>query len=193
MKEINLVYIDDSPDIALSKYLDQNLKKSGYRFKYSEIVFVPSDGYESLMKNPLITHANIVIIDSMLFENKDVKKGKFSGEEFKIILRKYFPFIETIVITQNEPDDAAGTLPKFDSRKHGGTANEYYNRVLPSKVFNAIETIRQYQFLSEKLRTNTCLDKYLVEKIEDALNGQNTYDELTKTDVDRLIAEMQKL
>ena len=115
MEKFNILYIDDNPEPSLGKYLDREYKNSEYETKYSELKFDPENGYESLIRDPKVQSANIIFIDSKLFENRTARNGKFSGEEFKIILRKYYPFIEVVVITQNEPDLKVGTISKYDS------------------------------------------------------------------------------
>jgi len=101
METLKLLYIDDHPETSLSKYLDK-YKSPSCEIEYSDIEFKPDEGYESLINNSDVKSANIIFIDSKLFENRNAIAGKFTGEEFKIILKKYFPFIEVIVITQNE-------------------------------------------------------------------------------------------
>mgnify|MGYP000640489885 FL=1 len=90
MEKIKVLYIDDSLDLALSKYLD-NYKQENCEFDYSDIKFIPEEGYESLINNPEVRSANVIFVDSSLFENRTAIEGKFTGEEFKIILKKYFP------------------------------------------------------------------------------------------------------
>ena len=192
MRVINIVYIDDKPDPSLSRYLDIEFSSDQFSKVYEEILFNPADGYESLMKNPLVQTANIVVIDSMLFENSGTVSGKFSGEEFKIILKKYYPFIEVIVITQNEPETAMGTISKY-SKTPDVSASEYYGRVLPELIHNAYANIEKYRSIADKLNDNSALDKYLVEKVINSLDGTSVYDELTKSDIDRLIAAFQKI
>lgn len=192
MREINIVYIDDKPDPSLSRYLDTEFSSDQFSKVYEEIPFNPADGYESLMKNPLVQTANIVVIDSMLFENSGTASGKFSGEEFKIILKKYYPFIEVIVITQNEPETTMGTISKY-SKTPDISASEYYGRVLPELIHNAYSNIEKYRAIADKLNDNSALDKYLVEKVMNSLDGISVYDELTKSDIDSLIAAFQKI
>ena len=151
MKEIKIVYIDDKPDPSLSRYLDTEFSSDRFIKVYEEILFNPADGYESLIKNPVVQSANIIVIDSMLFENSGTVSGKFSGEEFKIILKKYYPFIEVIVITQNEPEAAMGTIPKHcDS--YNTSASEYYGRVLPELIHNAYANIQRYFSIADNHR-----------------------------------------
>lgn len=192
MREINIVYIDDKPDPNLSRYLDADFSDSQFYKNYQEIRFNPAEGYERLIKDPLVQSANIIIIDSMLFENSNTVSGKFSGEEFKIILRKYYPFIEVIVITQNEPEVSMGTISKYD-KSQSESASEYYGRVLPELIHNAYSDIEKYYSIADKLSENNTLDKYLVEKIISSLDGSTIYDELTKSDIDSLIEAFQKI
>lgn len=192
MKEIKIVYIDDKPDPRLSRYLDTEFSSDRFVKVYEEILFNPADGYESLIKNPIVQSANIIVIDSMLFENSGTVSGKFSGEEFKIILKKYYPFIEVIVITQNEPEAAMGTIPKY-SDSYNASASEYYGRVLPELIHDAYANIQRYFSIADKLSGNSALDKYLVEKVVSSLNGSSLYDELTKSDIDSLILAFQRI
>ena len=91
MKEkINIVYVDDNHDTILGKYLDKEYSNCDYVTIYEEVTFDTSAGYESLLQDTRVIHANIVIIDSRLFENSTVSGSKFTGEEFKLILKKFY-------------------------------------------------------------------------------------------------------
>lgn len=192
MREINIIYIDDKPDPSLSRYLDADFSNPQFSKVYNEILFNPADGYESLIKNSLVQTANIIIIDSMLFENSNIVSGKFSGEEFKIILKKYYPFIEVIVITQNEPETSMGTISKYN-KSQDESSSEYYGRILPGLIHDAYSNIEKYHSIADKLSENSALDRYLVEKVMSSLNGTSIYDELTKSDIDNLIVAFQKI
>ena len=50
MDTIKMIYIDDSPDISLSKYLDK-FRSDLCQFDYSVIDFNSEEGYESLIIN----------------------------------------------------------------------------------------------------------------------------------------------
>jgi hypothetical protein len=186
MQELKIVYIDDQLDYSLERYLDEEYSNAEYSIVYSEVLFNPEYGYESLIRLPDIKSANIIFIDSRLFENGRVTAGKFSGEEFKIILKKYYPFIEVIVITQNEPDPELGTISKYNPNC-GKSAFEYYNDILPHYISEAIRNLKIYRKIAEKLHSNENWESVLKEKILNSLNGVETYDELTKTDIDNLI------
>ena len=192
MEKFNILYIDDNPEPSLGKYLDREYKNSEYETKYSELKFDPENGYESLIRDPKVQSANIIFIDSKLFENRTARNGKFSGEEFKIILRKYYPFIEVVVITQNEPDLKVGTISKYDSRRDK-SASEYYEKLLPSYIDKAIKNILVYRRLAKQLEDNENCEVILKEKIINSLHGINDYDELTKTDIDQLITTFKDI
>lgn len=190
MDIIKMVYIDDSPDIALSRYLD-GFTSDLCQFDYSDIEFNSEDGYESLINNVEVRSANIIFIDSKLFENRNTH-GKFTGEEFKIILKKHLPFIEVIVITQNDVDEEYETISKYDSRSKK-TAQEYYDGVIPELINSAVRNIFEYRKIASRMKENTIWEDVMIEKIENSLEGKDVYDELTKKDIDQIVDIFQNL
>ena len=190
MDTIKMIYIDDSPDISLSKYLDK-FRSGLCLFDYSDIEFNSEEGYESLINNTEVRTANIIFIDSKLFENRNTN-GKFTGEEFKIILKKHLPFIEVIVITQNEVEEEYETIAKYDSRSDK-TAQEYYDSILPELIDHAVKNIFEYRKIASRMKENTIWEDVMIEKIENSLEGKDVYDELTKTDIDHIIGIFQEL
>ena len=194
MKEkINLVYIDDEPDMAISRYLEDNYRNDNADVDYKEFIFKCEEGYESLLESKEINLANVILIDSKLFENDNIRhKGKFSGEEFKMILRKLFPFIEVLVISQNGENEAYEIIPKYRS----GTSEkseDYYDRVLKGKIDESIRKVITFRNISKKLGRNKGLEEVLVEKTMDSLNGIRDYENLKKEDIDHLIAAFQQI
>lgn len=191
MEKINMLYIDDSPEGALERYLEKYERKD-YEIEYSEIIFKPNDGYESLIKSPVVQASNIIFIDSRLFENRNAADGKFTGEEFKIILKKYYPFIEVIVISQNEIDSDLETISKYNPQS-GKTASEYYAETLPRYIEQAIRNIQEYRRIAVIMESNTSWESVLKEKIFNSLQGIGTYDELSKEDIDQLIEAFKEI
>ena len=192
MEKFLLVYIDDKPEPGLARYLDQVFYSENYNIEYAEITFDPQKGYEDLLKDDKVKSANIVLIDSLLFENRTVANGKFTGEEFKLVLKKLFPFIEVIVITQNGTDSEITKVAKYD-KSCGKTIDEYYDSILPKLIDEAVSNIQQCRKLAVLVKQNDSWEVFLKEKILDALNGMNTYEELTKTDIDKLISAFKEL
>lgn len=192
-EKINLVYIDDDRDEAISAYLEDDYQNDTYDVEYQEIEFEGDKGYESLLDSPEVTKANVILIDSRLFENDSIKcKGKFSGEEFRMILRKVFPFIEVLVISQNGENKDFEIIPKYRSRG-SETFKEHYDRVLKDKIDESIKKVITFRNISKKLENNKEIEKFLVEKAVDSLNGINDYDDLSKEDIDTLIAAFQSM
>lgn len=188
----SLVYIDDTPDASLTRYLDKDFCHDNYEIVCSEITYNPEEGYASLLTDPKVRGANIILVDSWLFENRTATGGKFTGEEFKLILKKLFPFIEVIVITQNDATGEINKIAKYD-RSCGQTATEYYSSVLPRSISAAVANIKQYWLLSELVKQNDIWEDVLKNKVIAALTGTSTYDELTKTDVDNLISAFKEI
>ena len=191
METIKLVYIDDTPDNDLSKYIDR-YSSNDYQFESSEIEFDPTQDYNSLLCNPEVQSANIIIIDSRLFENKTVTGGKFTGEEFKLVLKKFYPFIEVIVITQNEADPELSMVSKY-VKNSAQTGVDYYAKVMPPHIEAAVERIKQYRILADKINHNDSWESLLKEKVLGTLNGTQAYDALTKEDIDTLIGAFKEI
>ena len=191
MDNIQILYIDDLPDTALAKYLD-NYTADNCKIEYSDIAFKSEEGYESLINKKEVRSANIIFIDSRLFENRTANMGKFTGEEFKMILKKYFPYIEVIVVTQNEISEDFETIAKYDARS-GMSSEQYYNKVLPILLERSIRNIREYRKIAVLMENNTSWETFLIEKITNSLKGCVTYDELTKKDIDNIIIAFKEL
>lgn len=192
MDKFSLVYIDDHPDTELTRYLDENFHGENYEITCSEIIFKPEEGYESLLTNPKVRSANIIFIDSWLFENRTATGEKFTGEEFQLVLKKFFPFIEVIVITQNGTDCEIRKIAKYD-KTLGKSAEEYYSLNLPGIIDKAVANIRQYWLLADLVKKNDSWEDVLKDKIMATLKGINTYDMLTKTDIDKLVLAFREI
>lgn len=191
MDIISIVYIDDRHDEMLSRYLGEEYTNQDFHIEHEDVLFNPNEGYESLINNPTVMHANIIIIDSRLFENSTAH-SKFTGEEFKLILKKYCPFIEVIVISQNDSDSTVGTIAKYDPHS-GISSNDFYQKELPPCIDSAIKNIVVFRELAERFGKNEGWEPILKEKIINSVQGINTYDELTKKDIDSLISAFQKI
>ena len=143
---ITICYTDDILDPLLNRYLDEycsNCNKDNlykYDLEFLEYSFEKTDNYKTLLTNDLINRANIIVIDSWLFENENSSLSKFTGEQFKIILRQVLPFIKTIVISQNSLASDTLTLQKFQSARsiNVGDYKKHYNEVLEPTLKQSI-------------------------------------------------------
>lgn len=192
-EKINLVYIDDDPEEAISYYLADIYQNENYELVYNEVIFKCDEGYDSLLKSEIVNRANVILIDSKLFENDSIKnQGKFSGEEFRMILRKMFPFIEVIVISQNGENAEYEIIPKYRSENTNDAVN-YYAALLKEKIDESINRVIIFRNISQKLCKNKNIEKILIEKTIDSLNGISDYEDLRKEDIDRLIAAFHEI
>lgn len=192
MDKYSLAYIDDNPETALTRYLDEEFHSDNYEIECSEIIFNPEDGYESLLSDQRVSSANIILIDSWLFENRTATDVKFTGEELKLILKKIFPFIQVIVITQNGTDTEIRKIAKYD-KSLAKSASEYYASELPKIIDAAVADIQQYRLLADLVKKNDTWEDVLKDKVFATLKGTNTYDELSKADIDRMVLAFKEI
>jgi len=189
MVEINIVYVDDHPDESLSKYIDKIYVANPYegiQKNYIEITFDGSKGYESLLNDPRIHSANVILIDNHLFEERSQSSGKFSGKQFKVILRKLFPFIEVLIITQDEKLKGNNIILKFFG-KNGEDPSEYYKKNLDEILNQSIKEVVGFESLADELEKSDDVEEVLIDKILQSLKGDNSYDSLTKEDINKFI------
>ena len=64
---------------------------------------------------------------------------------------------------------------------------------MKEKIDASIERVITFRNISKKLENNKEIEKFLVEKTMDSLNGINNYDGLTKDDIDNLIDAFKSL
>lgn len=197
MEKFNIVYIDDQIDSALSKYFDRKSYEpliADAEFQYEELKYNPSDGYLKLIKEDVVQAANIIFVDSKLFSDDETVDQKISGEEFKVIFRKFYPYIEVIVITQNGSNEELGTISKFSASANPGMdAQEYYASCIPKYITEAVSEIRQFRRLAELLEESPSWEKAMKEKVRAALDGISQYDSLTANDITNLISIFREI
>ena len=200
--EINLIYIDDRLDNELSNYLEVNLPSDLTALGCSDVViahrdveYKPADGFAALLQNPNVAQANVAIIDSKLFENESLDETMLTGEEFLIILKKYYPFIESIVISQVQSRliEEPNILPKWSSINDNGIgADEFYQKQLAPRIATSIKNIRAYRSASRKLNQNV-VDGVTLEQVQNAIEGLQEYDGLTSSDIDRAVEHFEEI
>lgn len=191
MKQIKLIYIDDKIDPVISKHLAM-YHKDDIDVSYDEVKFDLGSGYESLIRDKRVNGANVIFIDSQLFQNSTASNGKYTGEQFKLILKKIFPYIEVIVITQNEiPEEFTSTIAKYNP-KDGGSADAYYEEILNNQIDEAIKRICEYRAIVSEIKADNDTS-YIIDKINNSLDGIDTYDELKKSDIDNIVELFKKL
>lgn len=201
IREIRIAYIDDINDEILSKYISQTYCNQLYTGRlnnvelkklYNEIKFDGQKGYESLLQDTRVHSANVILVDNHLFEERSAGSGKFSGKQFKVILRKLLPFVEVIIITQDESLTGDNIIHKFSGRNNEDP-DSYYNQHLAPMLNSAINVVLEFEGLADDLRQSADVEKLLIEKILQSLQGDDSYDALTKADIDSLIESFKEL
>lgn len=190
METIKLLYVDDNVDLYISQYLNEKYSYVGAKIEYLERTFKTKDTYESLLSDKDVQFADIIIIDSVLFENAKLANQKLTGEEFKIILKKVFPFKEVIVVTQNEVDEEYRIIKKFDTSINSCSI-DFFEKEWKPILDGAIERVKLCRKLLKRIEEKNYVEKYLFEEIQQSLQGESGYDKLTVEDVDRLIAAFE--
>lgn len=203
LETINIVYIDDDIDHPLSKFLDkvlpQDLKRTEKNYpslRYSEIKYEPFMGYEVLLRDKKLEAANVAIIDSKLFQTTTADAGMLTGEELRLVLRKYYPFIEVIVITQNQErvGDDLEIISKYD---HGNnrsmTPEAYYSQHLTPVIESKIGTVMALRKINETLKGSKMVDAVMMDKIQSSIDGLTEFDEFSKGDIDNLVNMFEEI
>lgn len=191
---INIVYVDDQLDSMLSRYLEEYCSTyPSPALLYSEVGFNKEDTYEDLLSNENIRKSNVLLIDSSLFKEADAGKSKFTGEEFRAILNKLFPYIEVIVISQNTINVTWSVIEKCKNSREYHQAKQYYNKELKPLLKDKCDIIMETRGIIERLEEYGAIDSALLEKMQRAINGTTEYDELKSSDIDRIVQAFQAL
>lgn len=193
-KEINILYIDDKISTELTKYIYSYCKESESCSYGGHIKFESTMTYESLISSSEVKKANIIIIDSSLFENRLIKKYKFTGEDFKIIFKKISPYTEVIVISQDTQQCDYGIFEKYKSYQNKElTEYQYYENKLGPLLEEKIRSIIAIRNIFLKMKMGNNLNKVLVDKIGNLLDGISEYEELTSDDINKVIKLFQEI
>ena len=193
IQPINIVYVDDRIDPILSRYLDEYCSRpSSAELLYTEEPFSKGDTYDILLNKESIQTANILLIDSRLFEEADAG-NQFTGEEFRIILNKLFPYIEVIVISFNTLDIEWSVVSKCKEGRSYSDAKVYYDNKLRCVLEDKLKIIHENRRIIGRLENKNTIDRVLVEKIRRAAEGVIKYDELTASDINNVVRAFQEL
>ncbi|WP_455938547.1 hypothetical protein [Gemella morbillorum] len=180
----------------VSAYLN-SYSKDDVTYNYTEFRFEIEHSYVNLLEHKDVQNADILFLDSMLFENRNVGDNKISGEELGLIIKKIFPFKEIIVITQYQEKIGYSALRKYNSSTYPcGDSTSFFRNNWEKEIVKATKNITLNRNILNNISSKHYVEKYLFEKMENSINGTSNYDDLTKEDVDSLIdafEEMRKL
>lgn len=188
---IKIMYVDDSIDLGITECLS-NFSDNNIDVEYSEEIFSEGKKYEDLIKKIKEDNINILIIDSKLYTT-DSKGKKYTGEEFRIILKHFFPFIETLVVTQNDIS-GPGIIKKYDLELNKKMdIDQYYNQYLLEEIKNKKIQIEFSRDILKEIEFNKTLDENTIQKIALSLSNDDSYRELKVEDIDKLITNFNEL
>jgi len=195
---ITITYVDDKLDPMISEYLGKIDKSSvnDYNIITKEVEFNANFNYEKLIESDSIKQSDIIIIDSRLFENCNTHGNKFTGEEFKLIIKECCPFIEVIVITQKEICEGCDTIKKYCVPMYKSkyeSSETYYNNNLYPAIEKSIVAIKDYRSIAKILKDNNNIDELLVEKITNSVDRIYLYNDLKKEDITEIIKLFNEL
>ena len=190
MESINILYIDDNADPYISQYLCEEYKHEQAMISYKEHAFEIDESYDTLLSESALHAADVIIIDSVLFEHANMSSEKLTGEEFKIILQKVFPFKEVVVVTQNDIDEDVKILKKYDTSSEE-EATQFFEREWNPTLNQAIDKIKACRKILKRIEEKNYVEKYFFETIQQSLQGENGYNSLTVADIDRLISAFE--
>ncbi len=131
-----------------------------------------------LGRNKAINQKIVAFMDTMLDE---IEKKKFSPQKLSIsgILEN---------IKANWMRDYASLQINFSE-----DANQYYQENLAPLLDNAINEVLDFQKLANDLKQSSDVGKLLIDKVLNSLQGDDSYDPLTKSDIDNLISSFKEL
>lgn len=190
--DITILYIDDKLDSNISKYLHEVMEVEGY--KINEMIFSITENLESIINSNELKSADIVLIDSKLFE-EEASEEFFNGEEVKTIIRKNYPYKEVFVITQNELNDNIQWIPKYNCQEENfldfSRIKEHYDSVLKQRIDSSSANIREYRYIIGKTHSEKLKNEF--EHLNRILNSEIEYEDMSKDDIDRLINEFKEI
>ena len=201
-KQLTLLYIDDSPDPWLSKYLanyaveDHDfLKRSKYSLVYKEYQFDSSIDPNDFLHQTEVCQADVYIIDSRLFENRtELEKHKrYKGEELELLLRKLRPFTEVIIVSQKSILSNQDIVAKYSVKSDADFNNckTFYDREL--KLDDKILSVIGTQSALREFVSNEVWSSSLRKRMQESADFVPNYDELTPADIDKLVEAFQKI
>ena len=192
METIRILYVDDNADNYISEYLSEQYECEGMVKEYDERPFDAEDSYETLLQDSKLHIADIIIIDSVLFENANLTNEKLAGEEFEIILKKVFPFKEVIVVSQNDFDDEYQIIKKYDSSSKVDK-QQFFEENWKSILDGAVSKVVLYRKILKRIEEKNYVERYFLEGMQQSIVGESGYDKLTVEDIDKLIVAFESV
>lgn len=187
MNKINFLYIDDIIDPHVTGYMN-SISINDVSFDVNQYKFIPkTDDYRTLLKNQQVLDADLIIIDSMLFENNNVGEVKIAGEEMQLIFQKIFPYKEVLVISQKGKDEKKGIISKLQTNKVSDY-HQFFEEEWKPIIENLVNKIIVTRNIFKQFKLNDNIESVLKEKIQNTIETISKYEDLEKSDIDKCIS-----
>ena len=192
MENIVVLYVNDSTDPYISQYLYEDYVGPDVKIEYSERKFEVEDSYETLLKDYQVHAADIIIIDSVLFENASFSSEKLTGEEFEIILKQVFPYKEVIVVSQNDIDQDVAIIKKYDTSLRESN-QDFFQKNWKPILDKSVNKVKLNRKMLKRIKDKNYVEPYFLEEIQQSLIGEVGYRKLTVDDIDTLINKFESV
>ena len=189
---ITILYVDDDLDNDILYYLKECLNNE--RYITIEKEFHDSENLANIINSCEVKSADIILIDSKLFE-KENAEVLFSGEEIKTIIRDIYPYKEVFVITQNDLDSDIQIIKKYNrsSNKQSELENvtSYYNKEIKCRIEASVRNIDEYRHVIQSEHNNKLKDVF--NRLTSIINSEIEYSDLRREDIDKLVNAMKEI
>lgn len=189
MNSLVITYIDDRLDKFISKFL-RNLQFSDCVCTHHEITF-KKDTYKSLLDNPIVKEADILLIDNALFENRNSNNMMF-GDELKLIFKLSFPYKVIFTVTQKEYEENDDVLYKYRKNTEYQSITDYYSKEWTDRLFRAAKRIWQNKEILDRIGKKEYIDEYYYSRISSVIDGNSSYSSLSVNDINKLVLEFER-
>ncbi len=179
-KKIKVCYLDDDHDSPLTNFL----KSKDHLFAYEEIGMDGCNSIESIISKIDEKSPDILVIDSQLYDNADAS-FKITGQELELFLFNNKPFIQTIIISQNDDTESINYVKKCKTREQKN-ANEYYeDNLMPIISFLVFKVNRMIK-INVRFSKNEIYSKWTRDMVETKLSNNDFYN-ISDNKIDELI------
>ena len=182
-------YVDDDIDFNLLSYL---AKKYGGRV--CSIKVESNDTLDSVLKKIVENECNIVLLDSKLYKDSGSFVEKITGQNLEVVLASLFPYIYSLVISQEKDDKGLNYIEKYKGNSTDNSIVENYYKERLDSILTEYEKKQRRIVLTNRDETqkNLSIDKFLRDTIDGEIKRMPAYD-ITKEDIDKLISKIGEL
>ena len=176
-------YLDDNKDNNLNKYLEKKFSEN-----YFFIQIDNTDTIKSAIQKILEKRCCVVILDSKLYTDSGKFTEKITGQNMEVVLTSFYPFISTIVISQEKDVRGLNYIKKYDgsSVNNSDIENYYHEKLGPilQEYINKQSRLRlTYQ---HETSSSNSVDLFVRDSINETINNLPIYN-ISKQDIDKLI------